>query len=84
MFVFGFKFRLEYDDGIMAHKLYGVGDKSTYMSLSQKRAEKSKQSKYFVSMIFRNSSFGLLKLQKRENNRGIGISFPVLIMTSSS
>lgn len=36
--------RLEYDDGIMAHKLYGVGDKSTYMSLSQKRAEKSKQS----------------------------------------
>lgn len=35
--------RLEYDDGIMAHKLYGVGDKSTYMSLSQKRAEKSKQ-----------------------------------------
>lgn len=34
--------RLEYDDGIMAHKLYGVGDKSTYMSLSQKRAEKSK------------------------------------------
>nr|XP_022331627.1 uncharacterized protein LOC111129501 isoform X2 [Crassostrea virginica] len=35
--------RLEYDEGIMAHKLYGVGDKSTYMSLSQKRAEKSKQ-----------------------------------------
>ncbi|XP_048733674.2 uncharacterized protein LOC125649880 isoform X2 [Ostrea edulis] len=34
--------RLEYDEGIMAHKLYGIGDKSTYMSLSQKRAEKSK------------------------------------------
>lgn len=63
MFVFGFKFRLEYDDGIMAHKLYGVGDKSTYMSLSQKRAEKSKQSKYqfqgFLEIL------GLWKLRKR-------------------
>ncbi|XP_062575711.1 uncharacterized protein LOC134237599 [Saccostrea cucullata] len=36
--------RLEYDEGIMAHKLYGIGDKSSYMSLSQKRAEKSKPS----------------------------------------
>lgn len=53
MFVFGFKFRLEYDDGIMAHKLYGVGDKSTYMSLSQKRAEKSKQSK----LLYYNAYF---------------------------
>lgn len=67
MFVFYFKIRLEYDDGIMAHKLYGVGDKSTYMSLSQKRAEKSKQSKYSVSLIFRNLSFRLLKFfLKRE------------------
>lgn len=63
MFVFGFKFRLEYDDGIMAHKLYGVGDKSTYMSLSQKRAEKSKLSKNpfqgFLEIL------GLWKLRKR-------------------
>lgn len=63
MFVFGFKFRLEYDDGIMAHKLYGVGDKSTYMSLSQKRAEKSKQSKYPFQRFL--EILGLLKLQKR-------------------
>ena len=47
----GVFFRLEYDEAIMAHKLYGVGDKSTYMSLSQKRAEKSKQSNTFLLVI---------------------------------
>lgn len=34
MFVFYFKIRLEYDDGIMVYKLYGVGDKLIYMFFS--------------------------------------------------
>ncbi|KAK3098354.1 hypothetical protein FSP39_018711 [Pinctada imbricata] len=31
--------RLEFDDGMMAYKMFGIGDPNTYMSLSAKRAE---------------------------------------------